>query len=476
MSMTNRRALTFAAGLGSLLLSACSGVGDGNSLQSLVVVPAAETTLTFDDLKAGNIPDATAYQCMTSGLTLYGLFTKDNSFGNFTDRATWSSANPDIVKVSNADIAVPGQDDLFYIRGTLVPTGTGSTVVTAEYLDRTASITVNVAAPTEITLDTVDPRIAVNSQVAIPVSAKLDGIRRPLINPSTPPVVAFDPVNDALATVAASTVTGFPVVTGLAEGGPLTLNVTLPICGQVLSTTVQVAKITTLHLQHEAGFTGDLVVGTNEALKTMADFGAGPEQDVTSQSSYAVDVTDSTATTRIASSLNFVSALAAGDLANVVAKCCTHDRNADGDVLDDDETAAATSDPLPITPVTGTLTAFGITPADGSVEQYTNQQFTVAGTFDGDRSQPITRFVTWAVTDPSTATATTAATTSPLFSIGSGTLSVNAGLSLVQFPPVGAKITAPTPLTVTATLLSSVQPDTDLPAQSTTFTLTPLAP
>lgn len=475
MSMMNRRALTLIAGLGSLLLGACSGVGDGNSLKSLAIASSTDTTVTYDSLKAGSVSDVTSYQCISNNLTLYGVFTKNSSVGSFTDRATWTSADPNIVKVSNGDIPVPGVDGSFYVRGTLIPVGPGSTTVTANYLDLSTSTTVNVAAPTEITMEPHDPRLAVNTVQGFRITAKLDGILQD-VTAATIPTVAFSPVDDTVAKAELSG--GVPFVTALAVAGPLTLNVTLPICSRVLSTTVRVAAIPDggLLLQHEAGFNGELVVASNEALKAMVDFGDGPEQDVTTQSTYAVDTTDTSATTRISSSSNFVTALLAGSEATVAAKCCQRDLNADGDFLDAGEASTATSNAIGITPVAGTLTAFAVSPDNGSGEQYTNQQFTVTGTFDGGaRTQPITRFVTWSVTDPSTATATTAATTSPLFAIAAGTFSLNAGLGVSTLPPTGAKLTEAKPLTVTATLNSALQPSTALAPVVTTFTLTPLA-
>ena len=86
MSMMKRRALTLLVGLTTLLLGACSGVGDGNSLQSLVLVSSDDTSLTFDDLKTGNFGGATVFECGTGRLTLFGLFTRDGSFGDFTQR------------------------------------------------------------------------------------------------------------------------------------------------------------------------------------------------------------------------------------------------------------------------------------------------------------------------------------------------------------------------------------------------------
>jgi hypothetical protein len=471
MSMMNRRALTLMAGLAALALSGCSGVGDGNALKSLSITSSANTSITFDELKAGGDTDTNAYECIASGLKLYGLFNQKNSVGDFTSRAVWTSANPAIAKVSNADVPIPGQDGLFFAFGTIIPVAPGTTVITAKYLDLSANITVHVQTPGPLTIEPQNPRLARNSQQGFQITTVIDGIKHD-VTIAANPTVAFSPVADTLATVAYQS--GIPFVTALATTGPLTLNFALPACNQTLTTTVSVAPITALTITHEPGFSGDIVVNTNEKLKTMVDFGDGPEQDVSAAATYTtVDASSGAAVTdRVVPLLNYVGAVTAGGAVNISAKCCAADRDGDGNLTGADEAAEnVTSNALTVTPVAGTLTAFSIAPLNASVAQYTDQQFTATGQFTGGQMQPITRYVTWTQIDPATSLA------SALLSFGSNSItSSRAGLATATRSPfVDNRITAPTPLTIQATLVDSLQPDTDLAPQTTTLTLTPLA-
>ncbi|SHG96888.1 hypothetical protein SAMN04488068_2028 [Hydrocarboniphaga daqingensis] len=468
MSMMKRRALTLLVGLTTLLLGACSGVGDGNSLQSLVLVSSDDASLTFDDLKTGNFGGATVFECGTGGLTLFGLFTRDGSFGNFTPRATWSSSNTAVATVSNGDIVFPGTTDSFYPVGTVIPVAAGNAVITARYLDLSATIDVTVKTPQNVVLEPASLRMAPNSQGFFRVTALLDGIKQDVT--AFAQTVAFATPDDTIAT-ASFDLTG-PVVRALSPGGPLTLNVTLPICNRTLSSTVSVAPVTSLVMQHEPGFSGDIIVPTNERVKVLADFGDGPEQDLTTQSAYTVNTTtDTTATTRIIANRNFITALTAGAPVEVSAACCAFDRNADGDITDELEAATSTSNSLSFTPVAATLTAFNITPTDARVEQFSSPQFNVTGVYDGGaRTQDITRYVSWFVTNP--AVSTTVA--SPLLTvISSAGFSETAGLGVFAVPPTVDRVTVDTPLTLQATLASAVQPATALPAQTTTVVVTP---
>lgn len=458
MSMIKSRALAVVAGLSALLLSACS-TGDGNSLKSIVIAPLNDATLTYDDLEAGGI-DADAYLCVSTALSLYGLFSQHDSVGAFQDRAEWSSSNPAIAKVSNGSEPVPGEAaDVFYSKGVVVPVAPGTVTITAKYLDMTASIPITVKAPTNIVMEPLDFRMAPNTRQGIRVTALLDGIKQDISGVAT--VAAFEPVSDTVATVAIDT--AGPVVTALATSStPLNLAVTLPVCGQTLNTTVRVAAPQSLALQHEAGFSGDLVVNTNESLKTLVNFGDGPEQDVTTQASYSVDVsTDATATDRVTALSYYATASAAGAAANVVAKCCLLDRNDDGDTADDGEAETTTSNPLAITPVAATLTSFAISPLAATVEQYSSQQFTAMGTFDGGaRTQPITRFVNWSVSSITL-----------MQSFVNSTISSAAGLTL---PVITAdRITANSdPITITAALSSTITPSTAATPLTTTLVVT----
>jgi hypothetical protein len=480
MSITKHRVPLLVAAIGGWLLSACNGVGDGNKLESLVAVPTSQlSSLTYDELKAGTHADGVANLCIASGVSMVGVFTKNDSFADFTQRVTWSSSNPAVATITNGGEIVPGTTDgTVYNKGVVLPVSVGSTVMTGTYLGESASVTVNVGDSGEITLEPQNPRLAVNTRQSFRVTSVIDGIKQDIT--SSAYVAAFSPANDTVATAIVSS--AVPLVTALAVGDPLNLNVTLPICGRTLSTTVRVATANALVLQHEAGYTGDVIALTNESLKALVDFGDGPEQDVSAQSAFTVDVTtDTAATTRVTMSGNFANALVAGAPVSVTAACCVLDRNADGDTLDDGEAAALTSAAaLPVTPVAGTLTSFAIAPTDASVEQYSNQQFTATGTFDsGARTQSITRLVTWLALDPVTSTATVPVA-SPLFCFCSGSTSTNgafstiAGLGIPVLPPTGVAVTTSTPVTISATLADTLQPTTALPAVTTTLNLLPL--
>ena len=418
MSKSIRRSLSsltavLAASAGAVALVACNGVGKGNSLDRIHIVPSE-----FGGTLAGiqkEYTDAAAYQCVPRTLNLWGTFTRsDDDIGDFTTRANWSSDDPAIAKVSNGDLESPIDSTLKLGKGVIVAGNTGSTVIRADYLDMQAKITVNVSAPTDITITPANPRVTLHSLQGVLVTAKLGGVETSLTSTSGTQLVkaAFNPASDTLAKVAVSS--NIPVVTAYGvTSDPLTLDLTLPYCGQTVSTTVRVAEPTSLVMTREEGFNtnGELIVGTNQRLTLKADFGDGPEQDLTNQSvfSLANDAADTDAAARVAVATGAVSALKAGAAVPVKAVCCAIDLNADGDKLDEElgELAKYSSNQLPVIPVAGDLTSFTIDPTSPTLESGKTQQFTALGTFDsGLRTQPITRSITWSSADTTLATFT----------------------------------------------------------------------
>lgn len=409
MSKSIRRPLSslmavFAASAGALALGACNGVGDGNSLDRIHIVPA-EFSTTLEGIQ-DQYTDLDAYQCAPRSLNLFGTFTRgDDDIGDFTTRANWVSDNPAIARVSNGDIASPVDSTITLGKGVIVPGNVGETTIRANYLDLQATITVKVAAPTDFTITPANPYLTLHSRQGLQLHAKLGGVETNLTAVDGTPLVkaAFNPASDTLATVAVSR--AVPIVTALGvTGSPLTLELTLPYCNQVVSTTINVAVPASLDLTHEEGFNGgELIVNTNELLTLKANFGEGIEpQDLTSQAAFsrANDATDSDAASRLSVGTGVVTALKAGAAVPVRAACCAIDLNGDGDTADEGETAAYTSNSLSITPVAGDLTSFTIAPLAPTVVSGETQQFTAQGTFDnGARTQPITRQVTWSSGD-----------------------------------------------------------------------------
>lgn len=465
MSKSIRRSLSsltavLAASAGAVALVACDGVGNGNNLDRIHIVPS-EFSSTLAGIQA-QYTDAAAYQCVPRALNLWGTFTRaDDDVGDFTSRATWVSDDTAIARVSNGDMESPVDSTLVLGKGVIIAGNPGSTVIRATYLDLQATININVSAPTDLTITPADPRMTLHSLQGLQVSAKLDGVETSLTSPSGTQMVkaAFNPVSDTLAKVAVSSNT--PIVTAYGvTSTPLTLDLTLPYCGQTLSTTVRVATPTALVMTQEEGFNtnGELIVGTNQRLTVKADFGDGPEQDLTAQAvlSRTIDSTDTDAALRVLVGTGSVAALKAGAAVPVKAVCCAIDLNADGDRTDDGELAAYESNLVAITPVAGDLTSFTIDPTTPTLESGATQQFTALGTFDsGLRTQPITRAITWSSADLTLATFANSGAVSGLLT----------ALTVEESKPV----------VITATPNTAIDGTTTTAPVTTTVTINPVA-
>ncbi len=464
MSNPFRRPSSLIAGsfVALLGLSACNGVGSGNSLEQIHIVPAVSNpTLAY--LKEAPA-EAPAYQCIQSALDLVATFSQsDDDLALFTSRATWSSSNPAIVKVSNGDEPNPLNDAFMLAKGILLPIAPGSAVITASYLDLQASITVDVSSTGGFRIEPADPHVALNSVRVLQLLTTIDGED---IDVSSNAQASFQVENDDVARLSLAA-TGAPLVTGWGVGEPMNLDMTLPVCGQTYTATVRVAEPVSLALTHEDGFSGDLVVGNNERIKVMADFGEGPEQDLTSQSTLNRNTDDTTASSRIAFTNPFVRSIATGNAVPVNATCCVLNRNAEEegstpDTTDEGEGAAYTSNDLVFSPVAGDLTSFTIDPVDPTLEQGDSLQFKAIGTFDGGvRTQPVTRLVLW----------TSAATSIGYFTANSS-LSTLTG---TVYANVDSSITENRTVTLTATPSTTIDGSTTTTPITTTLTVTPPA-
>jgi hypothetical protein len=122
------------AGLG---LGACSSSVGSGVAPSYLVLTKPGTISTVNTLQM--------YECLTSGLSALMYFT-NGSVGNFTGRVKWSSSDTGVVEVSNGDILIPDTTS-YYPSGTLVPTHTGTAIVTANYYGIVSQTAITVTAP-----------------------------------------------------------------------------------------------------------------------------------------------------------------------------------------------------------------------------------------------------------------------------------------------------------------------------------------
>lgn len=392
--------LAGAVSAGAMLLTACSGVGDGNGLKSLRIVP-----------NTGQDGDTVveAWTCVSSGLTLVATFD-DGGEGNFTARANWISSDPDIVEVSNSDIEVfPDDEDstALYGYGTLVPRGAGTATVTATYLDLSVSIDVTVNSSGAFVLDPAAPRVATTTYQQIRLTTLRNGEEVDLTSLARFSIVGQDPEDQDLTDNVA-------VLSGSAPGrlvsyniGAVEVQAYLPLCAeQVLVAPVTVMDPVALTLQREDGFDGRLVAGTTEALTAYADFGEGPEQDLSGQ----LDMESSNADVASISSASglpiVVTAREAAD--EPVSITGTLNYGDDENTDEVDYSFTLTSNALEIEVLDVELESVELTPEEAVIQGFGSTfDFAATGHFAGDYSQDVTRHVQWTSSDTEVATVVT---------------------------------------------------------------------
>lgn len=300
-TLPSLRLTAFAAGL--VFLAGCNPIGNGTGPVSM--------TLNGPD----GTPDAatgTVYECIRAGVT--AALTFDNgSVGDFTNRVVWTSSNPDVVRVSNLNTEpVPGVEGAFFGRGVLTPVAPGTARITAQFSDFTRFIDITVrpappmvmqqrdvgtglirdlaaADPLPPDGDLVSPRtrqrMGPRTTIDLTVTADLDG-RPTRVDPVA--LWSFDaaPEGAAVANSAIASIDSEGVVSTVAANDrSLVARATFPPCGKSLATTITVSKIQQLTLVPEYG-SQPLIAPNTERYFALADFGNGPEQDVSATITY----------------------------------------------------------------------------------------------------------------------------------------------------------------------------------------------
>ncbi len=370
------------------LLSACdiNGIGQGNRIETLTIQKATATGLF------GN-SDNTAYLCFSDKLVAVGTFT-DGGQADYSSRGVWTSSNPAVVKVSNGDIQLPTDETLAFASGSIIPVAEGTATISVDFVGLHASYEVTVKPIEALALNQSTITVAPETSSSLSLSAQVAGYQ---IDATSAALWSFDNVDETVATIGASTGT----VTAVAVGGPLTARAEFPLCpnyvaAQGLTATVNVAVPESLSLEREFSdiTSGELVVGTTEALKVTAHFADGNTQDLSLQVPVNSDNDDAVISLGVLP--NFVSASAAGQ-ANLTAVYGGDDSiETEGDT-DPPEVDSA---PLSLTAVERTLNSISITPQNSRVTALDTIQLQAIGSYDnGAATQPITRSVIWAASD-----------------------------------------------------------------------------
>lgn len=280
-----------AASAAVLLLSSCSGIGDGASPESLKILQITPDTVFDAAFIRGEPAPGKAFTCVRGVLQAF-IFFDDGDIGNFTRRVKWTSSDPSILTVSNFDEPVPGTPANRFDYGSIAPLAPGSVTVTATYLDMTATLPVTVTEAGQLVITPKDKRIVPSSFQVLTTSAVLDGKK---VNLTGQTVFEFnngDP--DAVKEFALLTTDG--AVNGIKASSAIPVKAQLNVRGGACATkaeTIDTAVVQVLDipertndaeklglwLEPEAGYpvteAGGTVLaeGTTQILKLIARFG-----------------------------------------------------------------------------------------------------------------------------------------------------------------------------------------------------------
>jgi hypothetical protein len=282
-----RAAKTVAAAAAVLALAACDGVGDGSKPEALSIVkngfPASP---------------AKAFTCTREQLLLAGRFTS-GELGEFSSRARWTSNNSSVLRVSNGDIPVPGEDGLFFARGQLIPVAPGTATITASAFGLSESLEIEVDDPGEIFVsaagyaDEEAAKTAVNiartTRQQLSVTALIDGHPQDITASAE---LEFETPDDTIATfVKDSNDNNTNVIQASAnKDGTLTVRAKFLTCDLPEPPKLDISvkqPNDTLVLRREIkdDTRSKFVVGTSEIFRVYASFNSDglAEQDLSTQ-------------------------------------------------------------------------------------------------------------------------------------------------------------------------------------------------
>jgi len=475
---------THALLLMALVLSACN-VGEGNRPTGLRFITSStdQTALTAKTL----------YQCFAGSVTVLADFT-DGIPGDFTGRVTYTSGDPSTVMVSNGDIKVPGEADLVFNRGALIPVKETSDPVeiTAEFAGLKATLAVTVSKPADANGDSIKPvKLSVQQYIGtdnaphgttrmVPGSLQqlsaityLGGVP---FNVAANGAGTWSGGDAAVATVGAAS----GVVTAVAPSATAVKpTFALLACDPALvgedntpdyqmvgtdpedEIAITIAAPQRLVIRTEENYPSDqLVVGTTEYLRVLAQFDSGEEQDMTFQGlTYSYDNETTSDKFIYLSGSALLSALADTAGAGVAIRA-TYANAEDTDTW-------KTSEPLTLKAVSATLDSIAVTPeapaaiAAFDAEKFANaQRFIATGTFNsGAFTQLINHNVAWVSSDTNVATV--------------GNVTTGVGLATVRLDSQGKFLGSNSALTAcTPDAETTETTDTSPPCTKTTITAT----
>lgn len=362
-------------------LTACEGIGDGNRPERFFISVASDDGSAFE-----------MTQCIRANVNMIGEFT-DGRLGNFTARATWTSNNPDVLLVSDGDTVLPESGNAQLAKGTLIPVHSGTATVTANFLDQTADLLVEVSALGAVRIEPADSTTAIGSRRSQQVFADVDGED---VNMGAFTRWEFD---EESASGVIEDIADLNPVSGEFEGlsaGTLTSQSILDFCDIVATASVQIAPIDTLVLDKEFDDRNELITDTTEVFAATATFAdTSNTQDLTAQVEYISSRPDIAEFDLSQAAINILRGLVADPApVEITARFDqTPNDQEDEDFVDSDSTDVSIVDAV--------LNSIDIAPETLELLGAETGSLTVTGTYDdGARTQLITRHVAFESDNP----------------------------------------------------------------------------
>lgn len=399
-----------------LLVAACSDIGEGNRPVSMRLVDA--------QTGAGSLR---LFQCFEGAAAALVDFA-DGSVADFLNPQAsrpveLSSSDDSVFRVSNGELPVPGREDQFYRRGTLVPVGPGTATLRAQFSDLVAEAEVTVLVPESVAIEPAMQTVAVGAGQQFNATAVFDGVNTGINGSLLWQLLdaGGNEVDAEIATLGASSGT----LAALAEGGPFTVSGTLSACPEPgdLPPTVEPSDLqatTTLRQPVALELTREfvredadgnplpalpLVVNTSEAFDVIAEFAdpADGTQTISGFARFRIDEpgldegeASEKAVFGIAGLRNLLTVLAATEAPLAVSATFG------------EEDALLTSNSLPVEVVAATLAEITITPEDAVLARSARENYVATGRFqrtgEEDLLQDIRRHVVWNSSVPAIAT------------------------------------------------------------------------
>ena len=342
--------------------------------------------------------------------TATGTFS-DNTTRDMTSSVTWSSSNPQVTVVSNTGDSM----------GVATGLATGSATISAAYGDQTGSTSQSVTAATltSIAVTPTNPTIADGTNKKFVATGTFSDNTTKNISASA----IWTSSNSAVATIS-NTAGSRGRATGASIG---TTTISAAYKGQTGATTLTV-KAATLASITVTPTNPSIAAGTDQQFMATGIYTDGTSQDLTALATW----TSSNPAMATISSAVGSDGLARGVSAGTTTISAAY-KNRTGSTT--------------LTVTAATLTTITVTPAQSSLVDGTNQQFTATGIFSNSTTQDLTALVLW------TSSGTTVAAISNAAGSKGWVTSLTAGSTTIK--AVYGSVSGTTALTVTpATLVS----------------------